>query len=407
MGNIPLTLVRAPLCVPLCVSWFYITYTGLHAQACVSAIPAFRQQQIIVMKKIVFSVFLLTSLVLACKKEPTEPPAVFDPTPYTVNFRDFPDPQFASANQPTNAGVLLGRMLFYEKALSKDGTQSCADCHRQQHAFSDSLQFSIGVEQMPGKRQAMAVMNLAWHKNGMFWDGRSASVHEQALKPIQDPLEMNETLPNVVSKLQAEKKYRDQFVRAFGNDSITPEKIGLAIEQFEFVMISNNSKYDQWKRGTATLTDAEERGRKLFFTEFDPLGQHKGAECFHCHAGFNFTNNKYMNNALDPEVGQTDIGRQKITNDPADKAKFKTPSLRNIAQSAPYMHDGRFQTLEQVVDHYNSGAKDSPTVEFLMQYNLQPGGLQLTAQDKSDLVAFLKTLTDPEFLNNPAYQKTF
>lgn len=343
----------------------------------------------------------------ACKPDAVEEPAEYDPTPYTVNLRDFPDPGFPANNQPTVAGVQLGRMLFYEKSMSKDGTQSCADCHRQQHAFSDSLRFSIGVEQLPGKRQAMAVMNLAWHKNGMFWDGRAASVHEQALKPIQDPLEMNEKLENVVAKLQAKKEYRDQFVRAFGNDTITPERIGLAIEQFEFVMISNNSKYDRWKRGEVNLTDAEERGRQLFFTEFDPFGLKKGAECFHCHATFNFTNNEYMNNGLDEESNQTDIGRMKVTNDPADKAKFKTPSLRNVALTAPYMHDGRFKTLEEVVDQYNLGVKNSPTVEFLMQYNLQPGGLGLSTQDKSDLVAFLKTLTDTEFLTNPAFKSPF
>ncbi|MEZ4891636.1 MAG: cytochrome c peroxidase [Saprospiraceae bacterium] len=334
------------------------------------------------MKKFALLLVLLTAIVFACKKDPVEEQAKYDPTPYAINLRDFPDPDFPANNLPTEAGVALGRMLFYETALSKDGSQSCADCHRQQHAFSDSLQFSIGVEDLPGKRQAMAVMNLAWHRNGMFWDGRSPTIHDQALKPIQDPLEMNETLENVVSKLQAEKKYRDQFIRAFGSDTITTEKIGMAIEQFEFIMISNNSKYDNWKRGTATLTDAEERGRKLFFTEFDPFGSERGAECFHCHAGFNFTNDMYMNNGLDDDANQNDIGYQKTTNDPADKAKFKVPSLRNIAVTAPFMHDGRFQTLEEVIDHYDHGAKDSPTLEFLMQYNIQPGGLQLTSQEK-------------------------
>lgn len=357
------------------------------------------------MKKTTLSLLLLAAVVFACKKDPVEQPAVYDPTPFTVNLRDFPDPEFPADNKPTNAGVMLGRMLFYEKLLSKDGSQSCADCHRQHHAFSDSLRFSIGVEKLPGKRQAMATMNLAWHKNGMFWDGRTLHVRDQALNPIQDPLEMNETLENVVAKLQSQKKYRDQFIRAFGSDDITSERIGLAIEQFEFVMISNNSKYDQWKRGEATLTDSEERGRQLFFSEFDPFGSEKGAECFHCHAGFNFTNDEYMNNGLDNDANQTDIGRQKVTNDPADKAKFKTPSLRNIALTAPYMHDGRLKTLEEVIDHYNTGVKNSATVDFLLQYNLQPGGLQLTAQDKTDLIAFLKTLTDEEFLTNPAFAK--
>ncbi|MFN4254591.1 MAG: cytochrome-c peroxidase [Saprospiraceae bacterium] len=359
------------------------------------------------MKKIVLALSLLAVIFFACKPDPVEEPAVFDPTPATVNLRDFPDPEFPAGNKPTVQGVMLGRMLFYEKLLSKDGSQACADCHRQPDGFSDSLQFSIGVEKLPGKRQAMPVMNLAWHKNGMFWDGRAATAHEQALMPIQDPLEMNETLANVVAKLSAEKKYRDQFVRAFGDATVTAERIGRAIEQFEFVMISNNSKYDQWKRGEATLTASEERGRKLFFTEFDPFSGQIGAECFHCHAGFNFTNDEYMNNGLDADADQKDEGRMKVTLDPADKAKFKTPTLRNIARTAPYMHDGRFKTLEEVIDHYNTGARNSATVEFLMQYNLQPGGLGLTASEKADLVAFLKTLTDDEFLTNPAFKTPF
>lgn len=359
------------------------------------------------MKKIFLTLPIITAFFFACNPDPVDEPAVYDPTPVTVNLRDFPDPEFPTDNKPTVAGVQLGRMLFYEKLLSKDGSQSCADCHRQPDAFSDTLQFSIGVEKMNGKRQAMPVMNLAWHKNGMFWDGRAPLVRDQALKPIQDPLEMNETLANVVSKLSAEKKYTDQFIRAFGDAAVTEERIGKAIEQFEFTMISNNSKYDKWKRGETTLTESEERGRVLFFSEYDPFGTEKGAECFHCHAGFNFTNDEYMNNGLDGDVDQKDEGRMKVTNDQTDKAKFKTPSLRNIARTAPFMHDGRFKTLEEVIGHYDTGVKNSGTVDFLLQYNLQPGGLALTTQDKSDLVAFLKTLTDTDFLTNSAFTSPF
>ena len=280
------------------------------------------------MQKIVLALLLVTALFFACKPDPVEEPAKYDPTPATVNLREFPDPEFPADNQPTVQGVMLGRMLFYEKRLSKDGSQACADCHRQPDGFSDSLQFSVGVEKLKGNRQAMPVMNLAWHRNGMFWDGRVSLLRDQALKPIQDPLEMNETLANVIAKLSADKQYTDQFIRAFGDAAVTEERIGLAIEQFEFMMISNNSKYDQFKRGETTLTDSEERGRKLFFTEFDPSGVNKGAECFHCHATFNFSNDEYMNNGLDADADQRDEGRMKVTLDPADKAKFKTPSLR-------------------------------------------------------------------------------
>ncbi|MEO6189124.1 MAG: cytochrome-c peroxidase, partial [Saprospiraceae bacterium] len=145
----------------------------------------------------------------------------------------------------------------------------------------------------------------------------------------------------------------------------------------------------------------------IFFTEFDRTGLVKGAECFHCHGGFNFTNDDYMNNGLDSDSEQTDIGRQKVTGDPSQKAKFKVPTLRNVALTAPYMHDGRFKTLEEVVDHYNTGLKNSVTVQDLLQYNLQPGGLKLNAQDKSDLISFLKTLTDSKFVNNLAFKSPF
>lgn len=358
------------------------------------------------MKKFALALFALCAIFAACgPKDPVEQPAVFDPTVFDFKIGDFPDPELPADNRPTNAGVLLGRMLFYEKLLSKDGSQACADCHRQADGFSDSTRFSIGVEKLPGKRQAMPAMNLAWHKNGLFWDGRAQLVRDQALKPIQDPLEMNESLANVVAKLSAEKKYTDQFIRAFGDATVNEARIGLAIEQFEFTMISNDSKFDRWQRGTTSFTAAEERGRKLFFTEFDPFGNERGAECFHCHAGHNFSNDEFMNNGLDADGQQIDPGRQKVTSDPADKARFKTPSLRNIERTAPFMHDGRFSTLEQVIDHYNNGAKSSATVEFLMQYNLQPGGLGLTASEKNDLVAFLKTLTDEAFLTNRAFAK--
>lgn len=351
-----------------------------------------------------YTFFILAFLFLVgCKPDPIEP-AVFDPTPYVLDIGDFPDPQLPADNPLTLAGVELGRMLFYEKDLSRDRSQACADCHIQQDGFSDVRRFSVGVEGLDGKRQAMPVMNLAWHYNGMFWDGRAPLVRDQALKPIQDPLEMNETLPGAIAKLEANQRYRDQFIRAFGDDAITSERMGLAMEQFMFSIVSKDSKYDKWLNGEVSLTPEEENGRKLFFAEFDPNGVGRGAECFHCHAGHNFTNDEFMNNGLDTDAEFTDTGREMVTMSAFDRAKFKVPSLRNIAKTPPYMHDGRFATLEEVLDHYNTGAKNSSTVEFLMQYNIQPGGLGLTAQEKSDLIAFLHTLTDNTFLTNPAYK---
>ncbi|HRI32476.1 MAG TPA: cytochrome-c peroxidase, partial [Saprospiraceae bacterium] len=234
---------------------------------------------------------------------------VLDSTPYVLKIGDFPTPDLPADNPLTIAGVQLGRMLFYEKKLSKDLSQSCADCHQQKDAFSDIRRFSVGVDKLEGDRQAMAVMNLAWHNNGLFWDGRAATVRDQSLGPIQNPIEMHETLPSVVAKLSADKKYKDQFIRAFGSDSITPLKMSLAMEQFMFTMVSTESKYDKYLRSEASLSASEERGRKLFFTEFDPTNKLRGAECFHCHANANFTNDDYMNNGLDNDSQFKDLGR--------------------------------------------------------------------------------------------------
>jgi cytochrome c peroxidase len=357
------------------------------------------------MKKVIFAFTILSVVISGCGED--DPVPVYDPTPYTLQFAGFPPPMLPPDNLPTNMGVQLGRMLFYEKALSKDGSMSCADCHAQKDMFSDIRQFSIGVDDLPGKRQAMAIFNLAWHRRGMFWDGRSPTVRDQALKPIQDPLEMNESLDNVVLKLNGQQKYRDAFIRAFGDDTITSNRIALAIEQFEFTMISNNSKFDQFQRGQATLTDSEERGRMLFFREVDPFQGIKGGECFHCHGGFNFTNDQFMNNGLDAEADFADLGRFEVTHNPMDRARFKVPSLRNIELTAPYMHDGRFTTLEEVLDHYNTGVKASSTLDDLMFRNLEPGGLQLTAMEKADIIAFLKTLTDQNYLIDERFSSPF
>ena len=362
----------------------------------------------ILQMKFLFRLFLVSTVMIGIAScDDNEPTVVqYDPTPYNIEVGTFPPPDF-HGNTPTQTGVQLGRMLFYEKALSKDGTQSCADCHLQQDMFSDIRRFSIGVEGLPGKRQAMAVFNIAWHPNGMFWDGRAPSPRDQALRPIQDPLEMNETLPNAILKLQAKQNYKDQFIRAFGDDTITAERIGLAIEQFEFTLVSNHSRYDQWQQGAIVLTPSEEHGRQLFFTERDPGAGQQGGECFHCHAGFNFTNNEYMNNGLDEDAAFTDLGRFMVTNVPQDKARFKVPSLRNIALTPPYMHDGRFATLEEVIEQYNTGVKNSSTVDEVLFRNLEPGGLQLSAQDKADLVAFLMTLTDEAFKTDSRYASPF
>lgn len=332
----------------------------------------------------------------------------YDPSPYQLRIGDFEPPVISPDNPLTEQGVRLGRMLFYEKKMSKDGSQSCASCHRQEHAFTDTARLSIGVEGLPGKRQAMSVFNMAWHNNEFFWDGRAHLLRDQSLMPIEDPLEMNESLENVILKLSQDQLYKDQFVRAFGTDEISEERISLALEQFMNSIVSVDSKYDRYLRGEAVLTESEERGRELFFAEFNPgFPDQSGADCAHCHTTRTFENDMYMNNGLDTDADFTDIGREEVTGLASDRAKFKTTSLRNIALTAPYMHDGRFKTLEEVVEHYDNGIQPSSTVDPALEYTRISGGLKLTEQDKADLVAFLKTLTDEVMLTNPEYSDPF
>lgn len=363
------------------------------------------------MKKhiLLLAVGLWALLVLFGSCKPDEEPDIvtFDDTPYALEIGDFPSPPIASDNPLTVEGVELGRMLFYEPNLSKDGSQSCSSCHLQEYGFSDSARFSLGVEGLRGGRQAMATVNLAWNDNAFFWDGRAHLLRDQVILPIQDPLEMNETLQNVVDKLNEEQMYKDQFVRAFGDDEITWERVGLALEQFGNSIVSVNSKYDQYEAGTATLTASEDRGRVLFFAEYNPFFPDvSGADCQHCHSGKNFENDEYLNNGLDTDADFTDLGREDVTMDPADRAKFKVPTLRNIEVTAPYMHDGRFNTLEEVVEHYDNGIHASSTLDVTLD-NTRGTGLMLSTQDKADLVAFLKTFTDQNTLSDPKYASPF
>ena len=360
------------------------------------------------MKQItIYSIIMGIILFAACDPEEPKPIVEFDDTPLVLEYGAFPSPPIPSDNKLTVEGVELGRRLFYEKMLSKGNEQACADCHRQEDAFSDTTRFSLGVEGLPGKRQAMGVFNMLWHSNEFFWDGRAHLLRDQALKPIQDPLEMNETLENVIAKLNNNQEYKDQFIRAFGDDLITEERISLALEQFMNSIVSVNSKYDKYLLGEVTLSESEERGRALFFTEYNPFfPDQSGADCAHCHTGINFENDLYMNNGLDTDAEITDIGREMVTMMPEDRAKFKVPSLRNIERTPPYMHDGRFETLEQVIDHYNEGVKMSTTVDPVIE-NTRLSGLFLDDQDKADLLAFLKTLTDPVFLANEDYSNPF
>ncbi len=355
-------------------------------------------------------VFCVSLVVVSCREIDDVPAGtlpIYDPTPYALAYGDLPDPVVPADNPLRIEGVKLGRMLFYEKRMSRNGTIACASCHVQANGFSDIRQFSLGVDSLPGNRQAMATVNLLWNSNEFFWDGRAHLLRDQALKPIQDHLEMDETLDKVVAKLGGIQMYKDQFLRAFGSEEVTALRISLALEQFMHSIVSSESKYDKFLRGDLSLSADEERGRVLFFAEYNPFFPDiSGADCQHCHSGKNFENDEYINNGLDPEIAFTDLGREIVTADPNDRAKFKVPSLRNVALTPPYMHDGRFQTLEEVVEHYDNGIFDAPTLHVTLR-NTLPNGLQLSAQDKADLVAFLHTLTDEELVANPAYSSPF
>jgi cytochrome c peroxidase len=348
------------------------------------------------------------SMLTACKKDTPDDTAVAvaENSPYTLSHEGLPAPVIPGDNPLTTEGVKLGRFLFYETLLSANNNISCASCHVQAHGFSDVNTLSIGTDGLTGLRQAMASFNLAWNDNGFFWDGRADLLRHQALMPIQDPLEMNETLDDVVAKLQNSSLYPDQFRKAFGSSEITPEKISLALEQFMFSIVSNRSRYDQWLRGEVEFTEEEERGRYLFFTEYNPgFPDESGADCQHCHSGPNFSNNQYMNNGLDTDDTFTDLGREMVTGNANDRAKFKVTTLRNIELTPPYMHDGRFQTLEEVVEHYNL-VQPSSTLQPEFEQQL-PNGLQLSSSDKAALVAFLKTLTDIPLTQDERYSNPF
>jgi len=237
----------------------------------------------------------------------------------------------------------------------------------------------------------MPLFNLAW-KTSFFWDGRAPSLRAQALMPVQDHLEMDEKFENVVAKL--EKTSKADFARAFDSDEITPERIGLAIENYLLTLTSYDSKFDRSMQGKEQLTEEEKRGFELFMTEYEPRMSQRGADCFHCHGGPLFTDHQFHNNGLSPV--ESDTGRHRVTQNDRDLYKFSTPSLRNIALTAPYMHDGRFQTLEEVIAHYDHNLRRTDTLDPNLAKHPSTG-IRLNAADKAALVAFLKTLTDEKF----------
>ncbi len=328
---------------------------------------------------------------------------VSQPTPAPLNIpqifsENILDPVIPIDNPQTIEGIALGKKLFFDPLLSGNQTQSCADCHSPQNAFTDNTRFSEGIDGIFGNRNSMPLFNLAWnYDEKFFWDGRVFSLEHQALEPVTNPIEMHNTWEVVVDRLTQHPEYPNMFSNAFGNGPITREKVTKAIAQFERTLISANSKFDRYLLGEAQLTPQELNGFNVFMDE-------ERGDCFHCHGNPNnplWTDNIFHNNGLDATF--SDLGLGEVTGDPADNGKFKSPSLRNLAYSAPYMHDGRFNTLEEVINHYSEGLQNSPTIDPLMK-KVDEGGVNLSDQDKADLKAFLLALSDPSFINNPDFQ---
>jgi len=322
-------------------------------------------------------------------------PAQFTPFPFQM-AANFPRPDLPRDNPLTVERVALGQALFNDPRVSVNDAQSCADCHLPAKAFTDGRKTARGAEGRLGERNSMPLFNLAWKKE-FFWDGRAKSLREQVLQPIQNPIEMHQSLTNLVVKLTAGKAaadYAARFTAAFGTPEITAEKIALALENYLLTLTSFNAKFDRVLRGEEKFTAAEQRGFELFSTEYDPRRGQFGADCFHCHGGPLFQSQTFANNGLDEVF--TDLGRGKITGKNSDAGKFAVPSLRNVALTAPYMHDGRFQTLEEVVAHYSTGVRRSATLDPNLAKH-PDGGVPLSAADQHALAAFLRTLTDAQF----------
>jgi cytochrome c peroxidase len=307
-------------------------------------------------------------------------------------------------NPLTVEGVQLGRYLFWEKKLSGNDAMSCGTCHLPEHGFSDPNQFSTGINGDVGTRQAMPLVNMGW-STSFFWDGREPTLEAQIADPIVNPIEMDENWDRAIEQIDSDPIYDALFFKAYGSTEVTKDKITKAIASFLRTMISANSKFDKQRIGQYQFNQSELNGFNLFLSEGGSPDQVPGgsfgADCFHCHGfgSMQMTDYLFHNNGLDATF--TDLGRGAVTGSVYDNGKFKTPTLRNVELTGPYMHDGRFTTLEEVIEHYNSGGIPSATIDPFMKFTV--GGLQLSAQSKADLIAFLKCLTDTSFLQNPAF----
>lgn len=312
-----------------------------------------------------------------------------------------------ASNQLTREGVYLGRLLFYETKLSAGNKISCGSCHQQRLAFTDGKTFSTGIDSIPTDRNAMSLANLLWVRN-FFWDGRAGSLEQQAVTPLTAPHEMGQPLALSAEKLSRTTLYPGLFRSAFGSDTITGDQIVKALSQFERTLISASSPYDRYLSGQYQPDAAAMNGMQLFMRAPDPGKSIRGANCGHCHGGPKLYLELFHNNGLDSVPH--DAGREKLTGLAADRGRFRVPTLRNIALTAPYMHDGRFRTLDEVLDHYSEHIAGSASLSPVLRNTSNVTGgtsLQLSKSEKKDIIAFLQLLTDSAFISNPQFSNPF
>lgn len=345
----------------------------------------------------------------ACKPGREEDDLKPAPVPYVLNVPyNWPKANMRPDNPLTVEGVNLGKQLFYDPILSGNNTQACASCHNQAFAFTDDgKRFSTGSEGDLGTRNAMPLYNLNWSSR-YFWDGRASDLETLMDFPITAHFEMNQQMEAAVTELKATSNYPGLFTKAFPDEGITTKTIRYALAQFVRSIVAPKTKFSEYFQKNPVhpenlMSDAQKRGYLAFISEA------KG-DCFHCHSPLtpffiNLNEREFSNNGLE---SQPDSGLFKVTGDPNDRGKFKTPSLVNVLYTAPYMHDGRFNTIEEVLEHYNTGIKFSPTTDKMIQKHLDIDNQpipRLTAQDKADIIEFLKLLTDSSVYTNPAYSR--
>jgi cytochrome c peroxidase len=355
-------------------------------------------------------VLLILALLAGCKPDENGLSQIpYNPSPYDLKIpAGFPQMSIPADNPMTTEGVALGRFLFYDKSLSGNGTMSCASCHLPALNFADGQATSKGIDGIAGKRSSMSLENIGFFNKGLFWDGRVKTLEEQALLPVEDPIELHNSWDKVVEKLRNHADYPSRFRKTFGItdiSQITKDLTVKAIAQFERSLISGNSKFDKVFRreGGVEFTDAEYDGYLLFFNAAGA----PDAQCGHCHATPFFNANEFFNNGLDSAATLTefkDKGRGLVTGRAFDNGKFRAVSLRNIELTAPYMHDGRFKTLEEVMAHYASGGHYADNVDPFIPQIKQ---IKLTDRQKRNIILFMKTLTDTSFIQNPNFQDPF